>query len=363
MTGYTLAELAAGLAAGQSTEHRLGLAFGDCRMEFRSNSAELIVRLRTYFSGFLASFNQADLTVVALEAPAWQPDRPLAAKEPDPGKRKIKEEYADLAGWRLVRKRLTGMLFLMGPGLHLAYGPCLANDNQVVNFLNSRYIQWLLERNWLLCHAAGVSRGERGLALAGVSGAGKSTLALHLMAEGLDFVSNDRLLIRRREDGLTMSGVAKLPRINPGTALNNPALQKVMPRQEAKAFAKLPQEDLWALEHKYDVFIDNCFGRDRFRLSSGMAGLVVLTWALGGGKPLVRQADPAQRPDLLEAFMKSPGLFYLPNGNSGQAAVGQDPQVYIKALAGTPVYEIAGGVDFDRAVLACRELLSAGGGE
>ncbi|KMY69064.1 hypothetical protein AAU61_05930 [Desulfocarbo indianensis] len=363
MTESNLAELAAGLTAGQAAEHRLQLAFGDCRMDFRSNSAELIVRMRTYFSGFLASFSAADLTVVALEAPAWRPDRALTTKEPDPGKRKVKEEYSDPTGGRLVRKVLTGMLFLMGPEVHLAYGPCLANDNQVVNFLNSRYIQWLLERNWLLCHAAGVSRGDRGLALAGVSGAGKSTLALHLMADGLDFVSNDRLLIRRREDGLTMSGVAKLPRINPGTALNNPALQKVMPRQEAKAFAKLPQKDLWALEHKYDVFIDNCFGRDRFRLSSAMAGLVVLTWTLGGGKPLVRQVDPAQRPDLLAAFMKSPGLFYLPNGNSSPAAAGQDPQAYIEVLAGTPVYEIAGGVDFERAVLACRELLSAGGGE
>ena len=357
MNTASLAELAFDLAAGQPTQHRLGLTFGDCKIELRSNTAELVERLRTYFSDFVLNTVEPDLIVSAVEAPDWRPEIKLTPKEPDPGKEKIKEEYADLAGGRLVRKRLTGMVFLMGAGLNLAYGSCLANDNQVVNFINSRYIQWMLERNWLLCHASGVTKGGHGLALAGVSGAGKSTLALHLMGADLDFVSNDRLLIRRGRNGLAMSGVAKLPRINPGTALNNPALKSVVPDQEAEKFTKLPKEELWCLEHKYDVFIDNCFGKDRFRLDSGMDGLVVLSWSLGGGQPLVRQVDPAQRPDLLAAFMKAPGLFYLPE----DANTLPGPSQYIEALDGTPVYEIAGGVDFQKAAKACRQIMASWG--
>lgn len=357
MSHDSLAELASSLTAGQSVPYRLGLAFGDCSLELRSNSKELVERLQVYFSDFLAGEAEPGLAVTALEAPEWRPDRELTTKEPDPGKKKIKEEYADLPGGRLVRKRLTGMMFLMGRDLHLAYGPCLANDNQVVNFINSRHIQWMLERGWLLCHASGVSRNGSGLALAGVSGAGKSTLALHLMNQGLDFASNDRLLIRRQAGILQMCGVAKLPRINPGTALNNPSLKQVIPADEAREFARLPMEDLWSLEHKYDVFIDKCYGGGHFRLASSMNGLVVLSWSHGNGESLIRRVNPAERPDLLAAFMKEPGLFYLPQDPASLPG----PAEYIAALEGAPVYEIAGGVDFNRAVEACGGFMASQG--
>ena len=67
-------------------------------------------------------------------------------KTPDPGKTKIKEEYVDLDDGRIVRKRLTGMLFVFGGGQNVAVGPCGANLNQVINFINNRYIEWLLCR-------------------------------------------------------------------------------------------------------------------------------------------------------------------------------------------------------------------------
>ena len=57
-----------------------------------------------------------------------------------------------------MRKRLTGMVFLMADGLNLAVGPCLANVNQVVNFVNSRYIEHLLRSGGLLCHASACAR-------------------------------------------------------------------------------------------------------------------------------------------------------------------------------------------------------------
>ena len=90
---------------------------------------------------------------------------------------------------------------MFGGGRNLAIGPCLENSNQVINFVNNRFIEWSVRRGSLLCHAAAVSQGERGISFAGFSGMGKSTLALKTMGQGLSFVSNDRLLISRGEGG------------------------------------------------------------------------------------------------------------------------------------------------------------------
>ena len=75
-----------------------------------------------------------------------------------------------------------------------------------------------------------------------------------------------------------MRGLAKLPRVNPGTVLNNPSLGPVMDAADRQAFAALPQAELWDLEHKYDASIDACFGPGHFRLSCPMVGLAVLRW-------------------------------------------------------------------------------------
>jgi hypothetical protein len=50
-------------------------------------------------------------------------------------------------------------------------------------------------RTHLVCHAAGLARGEQGLILCGESGSGKSTLAAHLAARGWDFLSDELVAI------------------------------------------------------------------------------------------------------------------------------------------------------------------------
>jgi HprK-related kinase B len=251
----------------------------------------------------------------------------------------------DFPDGRAVRKRLTGMMFMFGGGCNIALGPCIENDNQVVNFINNRFIQWELERGALLAHAAAVSREGRGLALAGFSGMGKSTLALHLMSRGLHFVSNDRLLIRRTGDQVSMRGVPKLPRINPGTALNNPDLASVIPPEERGAFEDLGPDEIWDLEHKYDVKIDECFGPGRFNLASSFDALAILNWQRDGSSPVLQQVDLDQRRDLLGAVRKNPGLFFLsPDGEPDYSE-----EAYIRCLDGVTVFEISGGVDFQSA--------------
>jgi HprK-related kinase B len=329
-------------------------------VEIAANRMEIVEALRGYFVPFTAAAEApADILITVHEAEVPEIGGTFVTKEPEPGKTRIKEEYIELQNGRIVRKRLTGLVFVFGGDDHVVVGPCLENLNQVVNFVNNRHIEWMLCRGCLLGHAAGVARNGRGLALAGFAGAGKSTLALHLMSHGVDFVSNDRLIVEPEEaNGLRMHGVAKLPRINPGTAMHNQELRRVMPPEDWERFAELDEDELWEIEHKYDVPIDECFGPDRFVLSAPMHGLAILNWKHGAGALRVRSVDPRERHDLLPAFMKSPGLFFLP---SRECAMPEPTaENYAELLSRCTVLELSGGLDFDLAVDSCLNFLKTG---
>ena len=340
------------LCAGADAPHRLSLAMGDCRFLVETNSENLARELTAYFAPFLRSSGQADIRITALQAPVPDLGLNFQVKAPDPGKTKIKEEWADIPGGRVVRKRLTGLHFLFGGGRNLAIGDCEANPNQVVNFVNNRFIERKLNDGCLLAHAAGVAVCETGMAMAGFSGMGKSTLALHLVSRGVTFVSNDRLMIRPGRPSPAMFGVAKHPRINPGTALHNPDLQNIITPADKERFLRMPPQELWTLEHKYDALIDQLFGPDRFILQCPMRFLVLLNWNRDIAVTRVEEIDVHSRHDLLAAFMKDTGLFFLPDGDYAPTA-----HDYAAALAGCRVFEISGGVDFDFAADGCLRLL------
>jgi len=330
-------------------EFSLRLVFNETSFEIRSNQQAILTGLRDYFRPFIQDgLSEPDIVITVHEASSPDFDFEFTLKQPDPGKTKIKEEYVDLVDGRIVRKRLTGMVFLFGQGEHLAIGPCLANLNQVINFINNRYIEKKLLSGCLLGHAAAVLWQGKGLAMAGFSGMGKSTLALHLMSKGATFVSNDRLLIEQEGNRVKMFGVAKLPRINPGTALNNPHLQKILSPEEKEHFSKLSKEELWKVEQKYDVFIDQCFGPNKFKLSGPMHGLVILNWYLDQKvKPELKVINVDERRDLLRAFIKSPGLFFLPPKDK---KLDFSEEKYVQVLKNCTVMELSGGIDFESAV-------------
>lgn len=351
--------LVEGFRAAYPPTDELVVAFGECRIAVETNSPALREALAAYYQGFLAEGRTVDIRITVHEAPAQALALPFVVNPPDPGKTRLKEEYVDLPGGRVVRKRLTGMSFIFGDGDHLAVGPCLENNNQIVNFVNNRYIEWRLRRGCFLGHAAGVALNGRGVALAGFSGMGKSTLALHLMSRGTLFVSNDRMIVEKGERGLTMHGVAKQPRINPGTALANPDLADILVPEERDRFSHLSEVELWNLEYKYDAPIETCFGPGRFVLTSPMNALVILNWKRGNEALAVRSVVPEERKELLSAFRKRKGLFYLPS----KGAKVQDPSLdtYAELLSDCTVVEMAGGTDFQGAVNACLRLLEGNG--
>ncbi|MBZ0252958.1 MAG: HprK-related kinase B, partial [Candidatus Methylomirabilis sp.] len=137
----SISKVSRSLVDGREPTERLDFDFAECRVRLETNSADLARKLARYYRDFLARDVAPDITVTAIEAPEPKVSLPLNEKHPEPGKRKVKEEFIDLEDGRLIRKRLTGLVFLIGRGggSHLAVGPCAANDNQIVNFINNRY--------------------------------------------------------------------------------------------------------------------------------------------------------------------------------------------------------------------------------
>ncbi len=355
MNASSFHELAAALQAEAPMRAGLGLGFVQRRIDVRSNSPQLIETLAHYYREFRNEHGPTADTVIALQCPECSLDLDYALKQPEPGKQSPKEQFFDFPEGRLVRKVKTGMVFLLGSAVRLAVGPCLENTPQVVNFINNTFIEAVIKQGALLFHAAGVARSGKGLCIAGFSGAGKSTLALEIMRRGAHFVSNDRIMAQRLGGRLQMTGVPKMPRVNPGTVLHNPSLWPVMPEDERRRFQALPQERLWDLEHKYDADIDTCFGPGRFTLRSEMNGLVVLRWQRDSAPLSWGEVSPRGRRELLPAFMKSVGLFFEADDPAQGADASEED--YLKLLEDCPVLEFTGGIDFPRAADISLEFL------
>ncbi len=328
----------------------LYLALGDCTLRLRSNSGELIQKLAHYFSHVVTPITEADMEVIAIEREAPQLDIEFIDWKREPGKSGRKDSYVDLNGARLLRKVRTGMVFLQSETHRIAAGQCLRYDNQLINFINSQYMTWLQQQDWLICHAAGLVRNGRALAIAGFSGGGKSTLMLHMLDNNeINYLTNDRLFIKPVASETHAVGIPKLPRINPGTIVHNPRLHALIPAQQRQSLLALPQAQLWQLEEKYDVLIDEIYGPQRITPAAPLAAFLVLNWQRDSDDPLkLQQINLADRRDLLGAIMKSAGPFYqYADGSFLQEDTSFDEQAYLNTLANIPIYEASGGIDFD----------------
>jgi len=343
------------LMARYPVDSALELGFGEWGARVRSNSSEVLDRLGTYYKGFRNGQAPEPVNVHVFEgdAPPWK--AAFSQEPPEPGKSKIKHESCDLTDGRVIRKRETGMQFLIGEDILAAVGQCSSNLTQVINFINTRYMDHHLRRGCLLCHASAVSYKGRGLTIAGSSGAGKSTMALHLIGHGASFVSNDRVLVKRDGRELSMFGVPKYPRVNPGTMLNNPNLRGLLSSQDQSSLAAMEPSALWTLERKHDVRIDEVFGKDRVSLHSSLNALVLLTWQREQKAFQTELINPRERPTSLRPLIKRPGIFHprLPN----TLDEGPLEERYADLLQSCPVYHITGGGNHAPAVSFCLDLL------
>ena len=279
----------------------------------------------------------------------------------EPGKTGLKDAFVDLEDARLLRKVRSGVTFLQSPDLAIALGPLAEHESTVINFINTQILNTCLRQGWQICHAAAVTRADRGLAISGLSGGGKSTSILRMMdVEGTQFVSNDRVLVKPGTP-VRMLGIPKHPRINPGTILGNPRLSAMIPAKRQAELRAMPEAELWALEEKHDLIISEVFGPDRFSFESDLTDFWVLNWSHEStDETQVNVVELSERPDLLGAIMKSAGPFYQdPDGQFLANEAALDPRGYRAALQGVRVSEVSGRIDFDALAAIGRDLLSA----
>ena len=334
----------------------LSLAIGDCTLQVRSNSAAVIAGLRQYFSHVPAGSSQPDMEVIAIEREAPDTGIDFVDWQREPGKAGRKDSCFDMPGGRVVRKVRTGMVFLQSETLRIAAGPCLEFDNQVINFINAQYMNWLQHRGWLICHSAGLVYRGSGFGIAGFSGGGKSTLMLHLLDhDEVCYLTNDRLFVRKEAGQTRAVGIPKLPRVNPGTIVHNARLQGLIPADRRVALLAMPAAELWHLEDKYDVHMDAVYGPGRVVPEAPLGGYLVLNWHRDSDMPLrVEPVTLDNRRDLLAAIMKSPGPFYqYPDGSFHRDDAEFDEQAYLDALQGVAVHEVSGRIDFDALARIC----------
>jgi HprK-related kinase B len=340
----------------------LYLAPDGCILRLRSNSAALLGDLADYFSHVTCDAMAPDIDIIAIERDAPELDLDFIDWKREPGKTGRKDSYVDLPGGRLVRKVRTGMVFLQSEQRRVAAGPCRKYDNQVINFINSQYMNWLQNRGWLICHAAGLGCRGKGLGIAGFSGGGKSTLMLHLLDnDEVSYLTNDRLFIHAGSGQPLARGIPKLPRINPGTIVHNQKLHSLIPAEQREALLQLPGEELWGLEEKYDVHIDRAYGPGRILQEVPLAAFLILDWQRDSERELeVEQVDLAVHRELLGALMKSPGPFYqYPDGTFLQDTAVFDESPYLDTLKDVAVYVARGRIDFSAMSDRClHELLA-----
>lgn len=330
-------------------KQRLFLHCGDCVIQLESNSASLLNKLQQYFSHIVINQTTADIKIIAVESVPLTLPYPFKDWPREAGKSGRKDAYYQLDKARLIRKVRTGMIFLQSETYKIASGPCLKHPNQVINFINSQHMNWLQQRSWLICHAAAIAYNNRAIAIAGFSGGGKSTFMLQLLDnDKIDFISNDRLFIRQSGNKVDITGIAKLPRINPGTIVHNPRLHALIPEEQRAQLLQLPRQKLWDMEEKYDVDIEQVYGDGRIVDNKPLQAFIILNWRHDDNQTFqVNKIDLAQRHDLLAAIMKSPGPFYQDQSGQCLAENAVSPKSeYIRLLAQVTVYEVSGKVDF-----------------
>ncbi len=268
------------------------------------NHPTLAARVERYFSPFADEPADDAIRVVGLhdlEAPLDRDRlRQLQHHSGSP-----KEAYYDVDDLRVVLKTRTGVVHYLKDREFHAIGDLIRFPRQLLNLVSAAYAYSLRQEGYLALHAAGVSSNGTGIAFAANSGSGKSSVALRLLEAGNDFVSNDRIYLKRDGDAVVMAGVPKWPRVNPGTLLSMESLRGLMAEEKRKLYSRMPPEELWHVEDKHDVRVDSVFGTGRIALRSRLWELYVLNWRRQSGPMSVTEVSPGDLPALVMPVTKT----------------------------------------------------------
>jgi len=301
------------LRSVERVEDSLEFRLADCHVRVVSNSVRLLETLRRFYGRLIHASAEADVTIRAIESVPPDLDCHFVRVIPETDFRFVRDEYAVFPHHRVVRKRATGMTLVFGRDDHVAVGPCEANPDQVIDFINNEVRRWRLFRGGLLLRATGVSRGDVAIGVAGRSETGTLALGLELVQRGFAPMCDDGLLLTRNARGHRAYGVPEL------------TIGRMEPVRAFSPTARL-----------------GC--------------LVVLNWTKRAEPTRIARVDLYRRPDLLRALRRDDWLF-------GEAGFADRPLTVPDSdlssrLADVPVHEITGGVDFDAAAAMCTALVT-----
>ncbi len=292
----------------------LQLEFADFRIDVETNSLRLASKLHSYFSDYVATERKpAAARLQAINGPTRYDDAKMAIwSRPSTPNRVPKESFYDSGGTRRILKNRTGVLISLSEAGASITGPLEENANQVVNLIGTLFGLSLLDKGYVMVHASAIvdANGEA-IVFLGNSGSGKSSLALQLIEHGgYEFLSNDRVLMRVQKDHIVVAGLPKKPRVNPGTLLASASLSRLVPQPRRQAYEALPREELWQLEEKTDVDVQQHLGA-RSHLQAPLGRVYSLEWRPGGSGLEQRSLDAEAALTALQVTAKDFGPYDL----------------------------------------------------
>ena len=344
--------------------YQIQFQFAQLQVRVHATEKALIDDLADYYKSYLHETQTASSSIdlYVMEQPPVGDELDWLEVPREAGKQGRKEGYLDVPGGRWIKKFKTGMTFLQRPDQLVAVGPCAANLAQIINFINNQFLNHFLRQGFTLGHASAFSVQGQVTAIAAGSGGGKSTLMLRCLEKSTrDFLTNDRILLKRVGKGTETIGLAKLPRVNPGTLLYSDRLRHILPETRQQALSAMPTSELWSLEEKYDVQIEDEYGPDRVQLTGQLVNLIMLDWSLDSSEETrLEQVDLSQEPDVIEGLRKRPGPFYQDNQGVFADLNAMDSTAhYVDQLANVTVYRLTGKIDFDLAYELIGQLTTA----
>lgn len=344
--------------SGFSADHRLLLDLHGVKIRVNTDSDEVAGLLRDYYADYLAAGGPEDGGADCYRIDAHQRwikvDHDELAIYVEQGKTKPKEAFLDDpdTGLRLMLKVRSGVLALLGRRHIRVAGDLVGFINQLNNIINAVFIIDRMDAGYTLFHASALARGDRGMIVSGRSGAGKSSAAIWTLEHGISIISNDRLLARRAPGegtgAIPMLGVPKKPRINPGTIVGNPKLHGMMTPAELARYRAMPMEELWHVEHKYDLEVKAVFGPQAEQATAMLHAAFFLDWEVGGGDYHCDLLPRERYPEFYRAVFKDGGVFDLNNRETSLKP--EHEAEYQRVLEGIPVYHVTGGVSFESLV-------------
>lgn len=332
----------------------LSLSFVGLRVQVFANTPEILDYLDDYYASLTqGGTGTSEIRVFLINdtpdtgGAEWTP-----VKRSKPSPLGLKEAFVDMPSGRWIHKVRTGMVMFQSMTDPIALGDLQHNRAQVVNFINNQFLNHYQREGYLLGHASAFDIGGDTTAIAASSGGGKSTLMLRALENPeARFLSNDRILFRAGDGQTKVLGLAKHPRVNPGTLVNSSRLASVLPECERTRFETMPRNELWEVEQKYDVLIPEIYGEQKTALEGQLKNLILLDWSLESTEPTaLSPVDAQSTPEALEGLRKSAGPFFQAEDGHFPQQKCESAETYASNLKGVCVWRLTGSVDFDQAV-------------